>query len=163
MNTNNSEPLKKAYKTAGFIGFAFIASVFIYAGIVEFLYRGNIINSKFNPQAVLYLRVGFLFLAVLDIFIANFFREGIKSGKILIKPKKEAKPLFPENVSRLFYSTIIPFAFYEFIAVLGLILFLLTGLYKDFYVFFIGSMVMFFIHFPRFQQWEEVIRSQSSQ
>ena len=39
-------------------------------------------------------------------------------------------------------------------AIIGLVLFFLGGLYKDFYVLLFVSLVLIFMYFPRLKNWE---------
>jgi hypothetical protein len=44
-------------------------------------------------------------------------------------------------------------------AIMGLILFLLSGLRRDFYLLLVLSFIFVFLFFPRYSNWEEWVRS----
>lgn len=62
---------------------------------------------------------------------------------------------FYQALKKLTLGTMIPLSLAEIPAILGLIFFLLTGLYRDFYVLTIVSVILLFIYFPRKSFWQE--------
>lgn len=62
---------------------------------------------------------------------------------------------FYQALQRLTMGTIIPLSLAEIPAILGFIFFLLTGLYRDFYVLAIVSVILLFMYFPRKSFWQE--------
>ncbi len=143
-------PLKSRYLVANFIGLAMIVSVFAYAGVVEILKR------------------------VLDPF-AGFgqltpeFREALRNfllgaaGVIYFVIMFGQRKLVGKNRQLLPAATFLAFALAELVAVFGLLLFLLTGKSLDFYIFFAVSLLYFWVYFPKYSTWEEVMGADSGE
>jgi hypothetical protein len=138
--------LKARYLAVNFIGLAMIASVFVYAGVVELLkwqlapFAGF---AKLDPGTVALLKYAFLALAA-----AQF-------GVI----KAVQKILPASSVEKLSLTAIITFALCESVAVLGLVLFVLAGNSLDFYIFMVISLGFFTLFFPKYDQWEQRLRA----
>ena len=141
--------LKARYLAVNFIGLAMIASVFVYAGVVELLkwqlapFAGF---AKLDPGTVALLKYAFLALAA-----AQF---GIIKAVQKILPTR--------TVENLSVAAIITFALCESVAVLGLVLFLLSGNSMDFYIFMVISLGFFTLFFPKYDQWEQRVRAEGS-
>jgi len=138
--------LKARYLAANFVGLAMIAAVFVYAGVVELIkwqlapFAGF---AKLDPRTVGLLKYGFLALAA-----AQF-------GIIKVLPK-----ILPtRSADNLTQAAVITFALCGAVAVLGLGLFLLAGNALDFYVFMVISLGFFYLFFPKYEQWEEVVKA----
>jgi F0F1-type ATP synthase membrane subunit c/vacuolar-type H+-ATPase subunit K len=134
--------LKSRYLAVNFIGLAMIASVFVYAGVVELLkwqmapFAGF---AKLDPRTAALLKYGFLAIAA------------AQYGAI-----KVVKKILPaKSTDNLPQTAIITFALCESVAVLGLVLFLLAGNSMDFYIFMVISLGFFYLFFPKYEQWEE--------
>ncbi|MBU4233571.1 MAG: hypothetical protein L6277_16980 [Desulfobacterales bacterium] len=138
--------LKARYLAINFIGLAMIASVFVYAGVVELIkwqlapFAGF---AKLDPQTVALIKYAFLALAA-----AQF---GVIKAVQKILPARSA-----DNLSR---AAVITFALCEAVAVLGLVLFLLAGQPIDFYIFMVISLGFFYLFFPKYDQWEQRLRA----
>ena len=137
-------PLKSRYLAVNFIGLAMIASVFVYAGVVELIkwqlapFAGF---AKLDPHTVALIKYAFLALAA-----AQF-------GIIKVLPK-----ILPARAAdNLTQAAVITFALCEAVAVLGLVLFLLAGNAMDFYVFMLISLGFFYLFFPKYEQWEQLV------
>jgi hypothetical protein len=141
--------LKARYLAVNFIGLAMIASVFVYAGVVEVIkwrwapFAGF---ARLEPASVSLLKYVFLALAAAQYGI-------IKAIQKIIPAK---------SVANLPQAAIITFALCESVALLGLVLFLLAGNSLDFYVFMVISLGFFYLFFPKYEQWEQLVRSQNS-
>jgi hypothetical protein len=133
--------LKARYLAVNFIGLAMIASVFVYAGVVELLkwqlapFAGF---ATLPPQTSTLLK--YIFLA-----LASAQYGAIKVVQKIVPAK---------SVDHLPQAAIITFALCESVAVLGLVLFLLAGNALDFYVFMVISLGFFYLFFPKYEQWE---------
>jgi hypothetical protein len=150
--TYSLEELKKTYKITVIVGASIIASLLIYALIVE------LIRSEFKPfpgfvtipeiQVLKYIFYGFVFFEVIAI---NILRP------MLLKER----PTDDLNVFilKLNRAAIITYVFCEVPAILGLVLFLLSGLHTDFYIFLFLSLILEILYFPKFKNWEEAIRN----
>jgi hypothetical protein len=141
--------LKSRYLAINFIGLAMIASVFIYAGVVELIKWQMAPFAGFatlDPQMVALIKYTFLALAA-----AQF---GIIKALQKILPTR--------SVENLSLAAIITFTLCESVAVLGLLLFLLAGQALDFYIFMVISLGFFYLFFPKYEQWEERLRAGGS-
>ena len=138
--------LKARYLAINFIGLAMIASVFVYAGVVEVIkwqmapFAGF---STLDPGTIALIKYAFLALAA-----AQF---GIIKALQKILPTR--------SVENLSMAAVITFALCESIAVLGLVLFLLAGNSMDFYIFMVISLGFFYMFFPKYEHWEERLRA----
>jgi len=143
-------PLKSRYLAVNFIGLAMIASVFVYAGVVELIkwqlapFAGF---AKLDPHTVALIKYAFLALAAAQFGIIKAVQ------KILPAP----------SVEKLSLTAVITFALCEAVAVLGLVLFLLAGNAMDFYVFMLISLGFFYLFFPKYEQWEQRVKAGGSQ
>ena len=141
--------LKARYLVVNFIGLAMIAAVFVYAGVVELLkwqmapFTGF---AKLDPGTVDLIKYIFLALAAAQFFI--------------IKALQKILPA--HSVEQLSLAAIITFALCESVAVLGLVLFLLAGQALDFYIFMVISLGLFYLFFPKYEQWEERVRANNA-
>jgi hypothetical protein len=141
--------LKARYLTVNFIGLAMIAAVFVYAGVVELIkwqlapFTGF---ARIDPGTAGLLKYVFLALAAAQYGAIKVVQK--------ILPAKSADSL-PQ-------TAIIIFALCESVAVLGLALFLLAGQPMDFYIFMVISLGFFYLFFPKYEQWEEVVKTKNS-
>jgi F0F1-type ATP synthase membrane subunit c/vacuolar-type H+-ATPase subunit K len=139
------ESLKKAYRTSAIVCAGMIASLFIYAIVVE------VINAQHRPFAsfpeIQMLRYIFYGLALLQIAVMRLLQ------RLLLKktPSGDLQVL----AARLSTSAIVISALCETPAIYGLVLFLLAGLYKDFYFLLAYSLGLLLFNFPRYSRWEE--------
>jgi hypothetical protein len=137
-------PLKSRYLVANFIGLAMIASVFAYAGVVEVLKRALDPFSGFGH-------------------LTPDFREGLRNvllgaaGIIYFVIMFGQRKLVGRNRQLLPVATFLAFVLAELVAIFGLMLFLLTGKSIDFYIFFAISLLYFWVYFPKYSTWEEVM------
>jgi hypothetical protein len=150
----NEADLKKSYLTVALIGGAMAASVIIYAVVVEIIKR----TAPF-PQ---WASVG----KGMDTVRLIFFGLGISEAVfITIMKKAGAARFFPDAdaglaaVQKLWALFIVIFALCESVALLGLVLFFLTGRELDFYPFAGLSLLLFALNFPRFEQWRRLMDS----
>jgi len=138
--------LKSRYLAANFIGLAMIAAVFAYAGVVEVIkwqwspFTGF---AQLPPQTAVVLKYIFLILAAAQYVIIKVLQ----------------KLLLAKSLENLPQAAIVTFALCESVAVFGLVLFLLTGNALDFYVFMVISLGYFYLFFPKYEQWEMMVRA----
>ncbi|MFZ5448006.1 MAG: hypothetical protein ACOZFS_05150 [Thermodesulfobacteriota bacterium] len=147
MATNHKDKnitLKSRYLAINFVGLAMIAAVFVYAGVVEVIkwqwapFSGF---AKLPPQTASLLKYIFLALAAAQYFIIKVVHKLILAQS-------------PDNLPQ---AAIVTFALCESVAVFGLVLFLLTGNALDFYVFMVISLGFFYLFFPKYEQWEQMV------
>jgi hypothetical protein len=141
----SSIALKARYLAVNFIGLAMIASVFVYAGVVELIkwqmapFNGF---ARLDPGTASLLKYVFIGIAAAQYGIIKVVQK--------ILPAKSA-----DNLPQ---TAIITFALCESVAVLGLSLFLLAGQPTDFYIFMAISLGFFYLFFPKYEQWEAVVK-----
>ena len=144
------ESLKKAYRTSAITCAGMIASLFIYAIVAE------VIKTQHRPFAgfasfpeIQILRYIFYGLALFQIGVMR-----VLQGSLL---KKASTDDLQALTGRLSTFANVTYALCETPAIYGLVLFLLAGLYKDFYVLLAYSLGLLLFHFPRYGRWEEWI------
>ena len=149
----HSRELKKAFGGARFTGAAFVACLFFYLVLIE------LVKSRYRPFAgfarlkdVQTLRL-VLFVAAVALVVLN----RVINGRLL---KKGAGPDPATTVRTLYRAAIISLTLAEMPAIIGLVLFFLGGLYKDFYVLLFVSLVLIFMYFPRLKNWEAYLADQ---
>ena len=145
---NVREELKTPHRTVSVIGIAIIASLFIYLVIVEVLrawmrpFHGFVQLTGINM-----LRYGFYGIAVIEV-LATRFLQGLLLRRA---PGDDVKT----TVLKLARTAIVTLCLSEVPALLGLVLFLIGGLNKDFYALLAVSLVLVFMYFPRLGSWED--------
>jgi len=60
-------------------------------------------------------------------------------------------------LSRLFDLTVLTLCLAEIPALLGLILFLIAGYNRDFYILLFVSLFLLFMYLPRLKNWEDIL------
>ncbi len=152
---DQEEELRKLYKTNVIIGGTVILSMAIYAVIVE------VIKAKARPFQGLAkvsnlqaLRLSFYGLAILMILALRF-----------LQPLLYKHPTTPDHkklLMRLNTAALITYFIAQTPAILGLVLFFLCGLSRDFYIFLFISLLIELMYFPRMRHWENWLTSKSS-
>ena len=151
---NVQEELRRSHRTASVIGTAIIASLFIYLAVVE------VLRAKMGPfrgfvslSGIAALRYVFYGLAVIEVLTTRFLQ-----GLLLRRaPGDDART----TVLKLARTAVVTLSLSEVPALLGLVLFLLGGLNKDFYALLAVSLVLVFMYFPRLRSWEEWVERKS--
>jgi len=142
--------LKSRYLAVNFIGLCMIASVFVYAGVVE------VIKWQWAPFA------GFVKLEPHTAALLKYVLLAVAAAQYgAIKVVQKILPA--RSPDHLPQAAIITFALCESVAVLGLVLFLLTGNFLDFYIFMVISLGFFYLHYPKYEQWEQMVKAGGSQ
>jgi hypothetical protein len=138
--------LKTRYLAVNFIGLAMIASVFVYAGVVEWIkWQWAPFAGFFQlaPAQATLLKYIFLAFAAVQYGVIKFVQK--------IVPAR--------SVDNLPQAAIITFALAESVAVFGLVLFLLTGNSLDFYIFMLISLSFFYLFYPKYDDWEKRVNA----
>jgi len=139
----NREELKRTLKTASLIG----VTVIVYLVIVEVLRSQLKPFRGFAPLPEMstfrYVCYG---LAVLEVLIIRLAQS------LLLK--RAPGDTVKMTVQKLFRASILTVCLSEVPAILGLVLFLIGGLNKDFYALLAVSLVLVFMYFPRLSSWE---------
>jgi hypothetical protein len=146
------EDLKKAYLTSTIVNSAIIASLVVYVVVAEMIkaqyepFEGFVKGFDLPP-----LRYALYVLALVQLMVMIKIR-GILLRKISFDGPEEA-------ISRLSRTSLITSALCEAPAIFGLVLYLLGGLSRDFYVLLAWSGFLFFLYFPRYSNWESWVKS----
>jgi hypothetical protein len=151
------EVIKKTHRIAALVGLAVFGALVFYLVLVE------LIRTKMAPFYGLYhlkdlktlnqLRYFFYGLSAVSLILARIIQ-----GLLLRKKSGENAS---DLLNRLYRTSLITVIMSELPALFGLILFLIGGLNRDFYVLLVISVVALFIFFPRRRSWEEWILDQS--
>jgi hypothetical protein len=142
------EDLKKAYLTSTIVYSAIIASLVVYVVAAEMIkaqyepFEGFVKGFDLPP-----LSYALYVLALVQLVVI------VKIRGILLK--KASFENIEEVINKLSRTSIITSALCEVPAMYGLILFLLSGSSKDFYILLIWSGFLFFLYFPRYSNWEK--------
>lgn len=152
IETRVAEDLHNTYKIAKTVGVAIMASLFVYAIVVEYIKRQYEPFNGFAPlphQTFGMLRYVLLGAAGAEFFIIHFLDRALLSAKI---------PVGTPPSQRLMIAAVVRFALCESVAIYGLVLFLIQGSSMDFYSFLIISLFYFGIYFPRYDAWEAWVK-----
>ena len=145
----DDDDLKRHYKASVWTGGCITASLLVYFGIVEVIrmrlapFRG--FASFDDPQIVRYLFAGGAVLSI--IFLRTLQPVFQKSVRDALPDEIPAK-LARTSKNTLFLA--------EIPAILGFVLFLLTGMNRDFYAFLAVSLILVFMYFPRMNSWRDI-------
>jgi len=149
------DDLKKVFKNTVIICAAIMAVLPVYVLVVEIIKASQKPFLGFvDVQNTVTLRYFFYALAVIQVIIIRILR-----GFLLRKPPSaSAKTL----MSRLYTTSILIFALCEVPVLFGLVLFFMSGFYKDFYVLLFVSSFLMFMFFPRYNHWEDWLKGSNS-
>ncbi|UCG50971.1 MAG: hypothetical protein JSW58_12320 [Candidatus Latescibacterota bacterium] len=145
MNSRDPYDPQTAYRIAALINVSMVVSLFIYAGIVEFL---NIGAQSFAPMTGLdipryvFLVGGLVFIPVARLVRANLLQRS---------PDEPLETL----LVKLSRAAVVTGAICEVPALLGLVLFFIGGQRVDFYLLCAVSAGMFIVYFPRLSRWKD--------
>ena len=147
--------LEKSHRVASLVNTCIVVSLIIYAVVVEVIRRQleHFVNFVDAPEFTK-LRYIFYGITILNIFLIRSFRRMLLKKRLY----DDLKIL----IGKLLRSSIITAAFCEVPAILGLVLFFIAGSVRDFYYLSIISIILVFLHFPKYKNWEEWIKNQSS-
>lgn len=141
--------LAQHYRVTRAIGAAMIASLLIYAVVVE------IIRARFAPFEGFtrfpqweVLRYAFVGLAVADAVLIRSLK-----ARLLAARSAGTAP-----GAALQTASVVTFALCEVVGLWGFVLFVVAGSLVDFYFFLVLSLLLFGLHFPRWDQWQEWAR-----
>jgi hypothetical protein len=139
--------LKKAYESSVSMSWAMIAALVLCPLIVEIVRMSNAAFAGFAPYAANQIRDPVYGLAIiLPLCIRTIRKLILKRGQA-----SDWKAL----ASRLRAATAVTILIAEMPAMLGLLLFLLAGFYREFYIALAYSLLVVLAYFPRFNRWEK--------
>jgi hypothetical protein len=144
--------LKRVFRTTVIISWALVASLLIYALMVELIrlelkpFPGLVV-SGISRQTLRYLGFG---AAVGAVILVRLARHAL----LKVKPGEDLRFI----TSRLSRAAVITSSLGELPAIFGFVLFLLTGLSRDFYALLFVSLFLEFMYFPRLTAWQDLAR-----
>jgi len=143
--------LRKAYRTSSLVGAAVIASLFLYAVVVEV---GRAWLKPFlgfaRVENALVLRYAFYAAAIVIVISSRILNS------LILRKSRQADP--KAVLRKLSLAAIVSMALGEGPAIMGLALFLLGGFSRDFYMLLIVSLFLEFMYFPRLRNWEDYLK-----
>lgn len=146
--------LRKEHRSAVFISVAIMVSLLLYPAIVEIIRRQHDVFQGFDPQPVQKWRDVFVGAALIVLVLVRRIRGAILKGGA-------QRAELPELVKRLKIASVVTFVFCELPAIVGLVLFLLGGFHKEFYLLLACSLAAMFVYFPKYEHWESWLKRQS--
>ncbi len=149
---DTSEELRRSFRSVLVVAVTILVTLLVFLALEEVL-RATLrpftgYAAAGNPQLLRYVVFG---LAVAVIVLIRAVR-----GAMLRKRPGEDFGALAQRIAR---ASIVTFVLAEIPAVLGLALFFLRGLNRDFYALLFVSLIVVFMHFPRLSSWEEWIAS----
>ena len=150
-----TQDLKKAHRTSATVYVAFMLSLVVYL-IVFLILKARIpeFQGMMEKFEFPWLRYAFYALGLVQIFVIKFIRETATRSITTV----DSKVL----INHLQRVSIISAALCEVPAILGFVLFFLSGNTADFYVLLIMSFVLFVLYFPRYTNWEDWTKAKTS-
>ncbi len=141
---------KKVFRTTTLVCGAIIAGIFLYALIVELVKsRMGFFSGLSRPSHARLLVFIFYGLAIVAILLTRILNRSLMKGISGDRPE--------ERTLRLSRAAVITAVVAEIPALLGFVLFLLTGSSRNFYYLLFVSLVLEFIFFPRRRAWQEIL------
>jgi len=143
---NELETLKRLHRTAAVAAWGFFSMLVVYVVLTE------VIRVSFDPflgvgERFDYIKYRYFFyiLSAASIIIIRFLR-----GVLLRKKRAED---MQRTAVRLLRTSVITSALSELPALFGFVLFILSGMSRDFYILLFVSLFLMFMFFPRYSQW----------
>jgi hypothetical protein len=146
--------LKKELQRNAVLSGAMMVSVLLYAVVVEIIKVQWQSTGQLQPQPAAPMKEVFYGAALFFLFVIRLARKAIL--------KKTRGDNFRTLLHKLKLSNLVTFLLCEVPAVVGLVLFLRDGLYKEFYILATCSLLVMFIYFPRYRHWEAWLGKASS-
>lgn len=146
------EQLRKSYQTAAIVAAAVTASTVMYALVAELVARAGF-TPPLSSAAANVIKFAF-YIAAASSYVTVRAADRVFGAK-RPDPASALKALVTQAVVRA--------ALCEMPAILGLVLFLLTGLRADLYMLLSVAVALELWHFPRLSRWEERLRADFGQ
>lgn len=128
-----------------------LASLAFYAMVIEIMKTNRLPPPPFAGDDPTVLRYLFFAVGLAMLVMAR----GARARMLAVSTGASEERV---GAGRLQIATIVSLAICEAIAVLGLVLFFLTGRSGDFYLFLAVAVLGFILNFPRWRHWEEAAR-----
>ena len=154
--------LKKAFRQNVLIYAALIGSMFVFTGIVEFMKRsapqtGQVINLT-GPDANIFRNV-LIVLALLEYFLIRFFKSKALSRISFLNTIINTRSPFSPRVRQLMAVSSVTYVLCYSVVTYGFVLFFLSGITTNFYIFMVIALVFFALFRPQYSQWTEWMES----
>lgn len=152
---DDEKDIRKYFQTALILAGAMMGALLIYLLAIEILRAKlapftGILQLK-NPQSV---RLTIYFIAAFQVIVIRLLR-----GFLLRAKKNETEK---KLINKLFRVSVISSILAQVPALLGFLLFLISGLNGDFYILLFVSFFLTFMFFPRISNWRAWVRNNSS-
>jgi len=145
------EDIRRAHRAVLAVAITILSSLLI------FLALGEVIRARFRPfvgflaggdaQTLRYIAYG---AAVVVVVLIRFLRQAL-----LRRSPEDSRLTLLHRLSR---ASLVTLVLGEVPALLGLVLFLLRGLNRDFYALLFVSLILIFMYFPRLATWNEWLK-----
>lgn len=149
--------IKRTHRIAALVGYSVFGALVLYLVLVELIRRTMAPFYGLYPvssiQAITKIRYLGYGLSAISVILARV----LQSWLLRRKAGSKAQDL----LNRLHRTSLIVLIMSELPALFGLIMFLIHGLYRDFYILLVVSIIVLFIFFPRRRAWEDWILSQT--
>lgn len=147
-----AQVLKKTYRNSLVLYIAFMVSLFIYLIVFEVL-KSHISEFQGMMEKIDFpwLRYAFYALGLVQVFFIKFISD--------TAAKSTAAVDIQNFIQHLQKVSVISASLCEVPALLGWVLFFLSGVSRDFYILLSMSFVLFVVYFPRYSNWEMWVRS----
>ena len=146
--------LKKELRINAIVSATMMVSVLLYAVVVQIIKLQWQSTGQLPPQPAAPMKEVFYGAALFFLFVIRLARKAIL--------KKTRGDDYRALLHKLKLSNLVTFALCEVPAVVGLVLFIRNGLYKEFYILAVCSLLVMFIYFPRYRHWEAWLGKASS-
>jgi hypothetical protein len=148
MEIETTQKLSRMFRTALFVAAAVLAALPVYILAVEILKgRGVRLGPSLAAGTANALRYGLYGAAVAAVILLRVLRGMIIRKRPGDSPDRRAQKLLQASILTSVLS--------EVPALLGVVLFLVAGFYRDFYILLIVSLFLMFMFFPRYRNWSE--------
>ncbi|MGB9836512.1 MAG: hypothetical protein ACPLRX_07220 [Candidatus Saccharicenans sp.] len=148
---DSREIIKRTHRISALVGYAVFGAMLLYLVLVELMkaklapFRG--LYPIEDVRVIMKLRYLFYGLSALSVILARLLQA------LLLKKKPGDTPA--DLLNKLHRTSLVLVIMSELPAMFGLILFLLRGLVRDFYILLGVSVIVLFIFFPRRATWEQ--------
>jgi hypothetical protein len=141
--------LKQAYERCVTLSWAMVVALLVYPLVVEIVRLQDVSFAGFSPQAAGRIKDFVYGLAVILPLSIRSIRKAVLKRSQLSDVHVLAR--------KMVMATAVTVAAAEIPALLGVVMFLLGGLYKESYIALAYSLLVILIYFPRQSQWEMLL------
>lgn len=142
--------MNKLFQTSRIISGAMLLAVLVYAVVVEVMRRQFDPFQGFAAHKAAQLPDIFYGLALMALVGIRVLRKALLKNN----PGDDGKIL----VRKLVVAHIVTYCLCEVPAILGLVLFLMGGHYREFYVLLLFTLLLMVLYFPKIDHWEAWLR-----